>query len=112
LLSGRLETIALLCSSLPIEAECELQGQGGALANAVAPRVGSRSTTASPRNVYECSDGKFVALLASMQSMAERLFRAMGREDLIDNPRYKTNSEGVRNVPSQRWVRRRRLPLS
>jgi formyl-CoA transferase len=81
----------------PILATLGPQAANYVLTNAVAPRIGSRSTTASPRNVYECSDGKFVALSASMQSMAERLFRTMGREDLIDNPRYKTNTDRVRN---------------
>ena len=61
-------------------------------------RNGSRASNTAPRNVYECSDGKFVALSASMQSMAERLFHAMGRPDLIDDPRFRSNTDRVRNV--------------
>jgi formyl-CoA transferase len=64
----------------------------------VTPRLGSRSGTSSPRNVYACSDGKFVALSASMQSMAERLFRVMGREDLITDPRFATNSDRIKHA--------------
>ncbi len=33
-----------------------------------------------------------------MQIMAERLFRAMGREDLIDDPRFRTNADRLRRV--------------
>ena len=61
------------------------------------PRNGSRASNTAPRNVYACSDGKFIALSAAMQSMAERLFRTMGRPDLIDDPRFRTNTERVRN---------------
>jgi crotonobetainyl-CoA:carnitine CoA-transferase CaiB-like acyl-CoA transferase len=32
-----------------------------------------------------------------MQSMAERLFQVMGREDLIRDPRFATNTDRVRN---------------
>ena len=60
-------------------------------------RVGSRSEVTAPRNVYRCKDDKFVALSASMQSMAERLFKTIGRPDLIDDPRFKTNSDRVAN---------------
>jgi crotonobetainyl-CoA:carnitine CoA-transferase CaiB-like acyl-CoA transferase len=60
-------------------------------------RNGSRASNTAPRNVYECSDGKFVALSASMQSMAERLFHAMGRPDLLNDPRFRTNTDRVRN---------------
>jgi crotonobetainyl-CoA:carnitine CoA-transferase CaiB-like acyl-CoA transferase len=60
-------------------------------------RNGSKASNAAPRNVYECSDGKFVALSASMQSMAERLFQVMGRDDLIRDPRFATNTDRVRN---------------
>src|SRR5690606_21218769 len=67
------------------------------LTGEVTPRLGSRTAISSPRNVYQCSDGKFVALSASMQSMAERLFQVMGREDLITDPRFATNADRVRN---------------
>lgn len=60
-------------------------------------RNGSKASNAAPRNVYECSDGRFVALSASMQSMAEKLFRVMGREDLIHDPRFATNTDRVHN---------------
>lgn len=58
-------------------------------------RIGSLSDQTAPRNVYQCRDGKHVALSASMQAMAERLFRAMGQPELIDDPRFRTNSDRV-----------------
>ncbi len=60
-------------------------------------RVGSASNTASPRNVYATRDGKWVALSASIQSMAERVFRVVGREDAIADPRFRSNAERVRH---------------
>lgn len=65
----------------------------------VRPRTGSRSTTAAPRNAYRTRDSKWVCMSASTQAMTERLFRAIGRTDLIDNPRYRTNAERVKNAP-------------
>ena len=62
------------------------------LTGANPPRTGSQSTTTSPRNTYRCKDGRYVALSASMQSMAERLFTAIGHPEMIDDPRYRTNS--------------------
>ena len=67
------------------------------ITGAIPPRTGSLSTTTAPRNVYECKDGKFVALSASMQAMSERLMRAMGRPELIDDPRFKTNTDRLAN---------------
>ena len=63
----------------------------------VKERVGSASNTSSPRNVYRCADGKYVALSASIQSMAQRLFQAIGRADMIDDPRFRTNTKRVKN---------------
>ena len=60
-------------------------------------RNGSRASNTAPRNVYACKDGKFVALSASMQSMAEKLFRLMGQPELIADPRFKTNTDRVNN---------------
>ncbi len=61
-------------------------------------RTGSRSSTTSPRNVYETSDGRFIAISASIQQMAERVFRAIGRADMIEDPRFRTNTDRVRNI--------------
>jgi formyl-CoA transferase len=62
------------------------------------PRTGNRSTNAAPRNAYRCKDGKYVGLSASIQKMAERVFRAIGRPDLVDNPRYRTNADRVKHA--------------
>ncbi len=61
-------------------------------------RTGSRSLTTSPRNVYETSDGRFIAISASIQQMAERVFRAIGRADMIDDPKFRTNTDRVRHI--------------
>ena len=68
------------------------------LTGKVKPRTGSRSTNSGPRNAYRASDGRYVALSASTQKMAERTFAAIGRPDLIDNPRYRTNNDRVKNA--------------
>ena len=65
---------------------------------ALPQRTGSRSLTTSPRNVYATADGRFIAISASIQAMAERLFRAIGREDMIDDPRFRTNTDRIRNI--------------
>jgi len=68
------------------------------LTGKVKPRTGSRSTNAAPRNAYRCKDGRYVGLSASTQKMAERVFRSIGRADLVDNPRYRTNADRVRHA--------------
>jgi crotonobetainyl-CoA:carnitine CoA-transferase CaiB-like acyl-CoA transferase len=77
-------------------------------------RTGSRSATTSPRNVYATKDGRFVAISASIQAMAERLFRAIGRQDVIDDPRFRSNTDRVRNVDAcdgivAAWIAERTL---
>jgi formyl-CoA transferase len=68
------------------------------LTGRVKPRTGSRSNNTAPRNAYRCKDGKYVGLSASIQQMAERTFRAIGRPDLIDDPRYRTNADRVQRA--------------
>jgi len=62
----------------------------------VKERVGSASNTSAPRNVYRCADGKYVALSASMQSMAKRVFAVIGRPEMIEEERFRTNSGRVK----------------
>lgn len=58
-------------------------------------RAGNQSSHTSPRNVYQCSDGNYVALSGSMQSMAMRIFDTIGRPELKDDPRFATNDARV-----------------
>ncbi len=68
------------------------------LTGTVRERTGSRSETTSPRNVFRTKDGRYIGISASIQAMAERLFRAIGREDMIADPRFRTNTERVANA--------------
>ncbi len=64
----------------------------------VAHRKGNRSDSAAPRNSYLTRDGKWVALSASAQPIAENVFRAIGKEELITDPRFKDNKSRLENV--------------
>ena len=61
-------------------------------------RTGSRTSGSAPRNVYRTSDDRWVAIAGSTQAITERLFKAMDRADLVDNPRFKTNRDRLANV--------------
>lgn len=61
------------------------------------PRTGSRSTNAAPRNAYRTADGKWACLSASTQGMTEKLFRSIGRADMITDPRFATNAARVQH---------------
>lgn len=63
----------------------------------VKERSGSASNTASPRNVYRCSDGRYVALSGSTPQVARRIFEIIGRHEMNDDPRFATNSERIRH---------------
>src|SRR3954471_9832494 len=68
------------------------------LTGEIRPRTGSRSETTSPRNVFRTKDGRYIGISASIQAMSERLFRAIGREDMIADPCFRTNSDRVRHA--------------
>jgi crotonobetainyl-CoA:carnitine CoA-transferase CaiB-like acyl-CoA transferase len=57
------------------------------------PRMGSRCTIQAPRDVYRTRDGRYLALSTGTQAMSERLFRAIGRPELNDDPRFRTNAD-------------------
>ena len=66
------------------------------LTGKIRKRVGSASEATAPRNVYATKDGGWVAISASTQAMTERLFAAIGRADLNENPDFKTNAERIK----------------
>ena len=75
-------------------------------------RSGSASNTVSPRNVYKCSDGKYVALSGSTQTVAMRIFDIIGHPEMKTDPRFATNAERVRHrdlvdAPIAAWFAQR-----
>jgi crotonobetainyl-CoA:carnitine CoA-transferase CaiB-like acyl-CoA transferase len=62
------------------------------------PRTGSRHSGGAPRNVYGTRDGKWVCLSGSTQGMAMRILRSIGRPELCEDPRFRTNAQRVINV--------------
>jgi len=68
------------------------------LTGKVKQRMGSRSSTTAPRNVYPCKNSGYVALSASTEKMAQRAFHAIGRGDLVDDPRFRTNADRVKHA--------------
>jgi len=68
------------------------------LTGKVKQRTGNRSTTTAPRNAFRTKDGHWVCLSASIQKMTERLLRAIGRPELIADPRFATNSARLANA--------------
>ncbi|MFD1210780.1 CaiB/BaiF CoA transferase family protein [Arthrobacter sp. GCM10027362] len=60
-------------------------------------RVGNTSGSASPRGIYQAGDGGWLSIAASAQTIAMRLFDAMGRPELKTDARYATNEARMRN---------------
>jgi crotonobetainyl-CoA:carnitine CoA-transferase CaiB-like acyl-CoA transferase len=81
----------------PIHVMMEPQHANWKLTRSLKPRTGSRSTNAVPRNAYRTSDGGWVCLSASTQGMTEKLLRSIGREELITDPKFRTNADRVKN---------------
>ena len=63
----------------------------------IPPRIGNRSNVAAPRGIYKTKDNKFVSLSASMQSMWEKLAITIGAKELINDPKFLTNSDRLSN---------------
>ena len=61
-------------------------------------RLGSRNAVNAPRNVYRTKDDRWVAIAASVQEIARRCFAAIGRPELIEDPRFATAKDRVTHV--------------
>lgn len=64
-----------------------------------APRVGNRhgGLAIAPYNVYKAKDG-YVAVITVVEDHWPKLCDAMGRPELKDDPRFKTNALRVQNI--------------
>ena len=64
----------------------------------ITKRRGNRSTWTVPRNAYRTRDDKWVAVSSAANSIAPRLFRAIGRADFADDPNLATNPQRLQRV--------------
>ncbi len=76
------------------------------------PRTGNRSSHNAPRNVYRTSDGAWVAVSASADSVAARVVRLVGRPDLAEASWFATGAGRVEHVEEideavSRWIAER-----
>ena len=58
---------------------------------------GTTITGIVPTNTYRCADGKYLVIGGNGDSIFVRLMKAVGREDMANNDRYKNNSDRVRH---------------
>lgn len=64
----------------------------------VAGRNGNRAPTSAPRNLYPTADNRWIAVVAATQNVAERLFVAIGHEELLHDARFETNETRLAHV--------------
>jgi crotonobetainyl-CoA:carnitine CoA-transferase CaiB-like acyl-CoA transferase len=63
----------------------------------VRQRSGNGISISAPRNIYRCADGKYAALSGSTAATARRIFKTIGRADMVQDPRFSTNDARVKN---------------
>lgn len=61
-------------------------------------RKGNRTGWTVPRNLYETKDHKWLAISGTSQPIVERIFKAIGREDLIANPKFANNQKRLEHA--------------
>src|SRR5690606_1189279 len=64
----------------------------------ITQRAGNRSENNAPRNTYLTSDGRWVAISSSSTSIAERVMRLVGREDLTQEPWFASGVERAKRA--------------
>jgi len=63
----------------------------------VKERLGNRLAEDSPRNTYRTRDGRWIGISASSQRTFERLAAAIGKPELIGDPRFVDNASRCRH---------------
>jgi crotonobetainyl-CoA:carnitine CoA-transferase CaiB-like acyl-CoA transferase len=61
-------------------------------------RSGNRAPFTAPRNAFQAADGRWLGLSGSAQSIAERIMRLVGREDILDEPWFANHTGRLEHV--------------
>ena len=64
----------------------------------VQTRSGNRSQNNAPRNTYKTRDGKWVAVSASAQTVADRVMKLVGRGDLLQQPWFRSGTQRAQHA--------------
>ncbi|MGI6604976.1 MAG: CaiB/BaiF CoA transferase family protein [bacterium] len=67
------------------------------LTGEVPKRIGNRHPVAAPYNTYKAKDG-YVVIGVANEALWGRLCKAMGREELINDPKFNSSANRVANV--------------
>jgi crotonobetainyl-CoA:carnitine CoA-transferase CaiB-like acyl-CoA transferase len=68
-------------------------------------RTGNIVPNVSPIGIFKSKDGHWMSVSASAQSVAVRLFTAIGKPEAMTDPRYSTNAARVeRDAEIQGWI--------
>lgn len=59
--------------------------------------IGNELRSAAPRNLYKTKDNRWIALSCSSQGTWEKFAKIIGREELIDDPRFLTNNDRIKS---------------
>jgi len=69
------------------------------LCNYIQPRVGNASPFYAPYGTFTCRDGRDIQIASFNNKFFHNICRAIGREDLIDDPRFTTGEERLAHEP-------------
>ncbi|WP_028604876.1 CaiB/BaiF CoA transferase family protein [Ottowia thiooxydans] len=78
-------TEALLRTLDPLAAEYQLMGK-------VRERTGARATYSALSNIFATQDGYWLTIVGTSGAAFRRIFDAMGRTDLLEDPRFATTA--------------------
>jgi crotonobetainyl-CoA:carnitine CoA-transferase CaiB-like acyl-CoA transferase len=67
-------------------------------------RRGNRDRYAAPSNLFEAKDGRFVYVASATDSLFPRLLQAIGRSEILQDPRFATNEARMQNVEASEAV--------
>ena len=91
---GLYESVFRLLEFDPIQYD-QIESVPGRREARVHTRSGNQLSYVAPSSMFRTSDGKWLTLAASTQQIFEDLSRAIGREDLITDPRFADNPTRV-----------------
>lgn len=81
----------------------------------VRERSGNELAASSPAGMYQCADGQWMVIVTSTERTFARLAKAIGREDMLTDPRYSSNRarlerRGEVNAILSEWAGARTRP--